>query len=120
MRSVAIILALFLSACAADGIAGNLAHQYLMPNASKLPRGDIDEITRLVSEKSGQPILGIALQRKGRRAGEVTVVTAYRVETTGRSWCILASEGSGSLATSPKEVLVLSLESLIGLALSED
>jgi hypothetical protein len=119
MRNAAIIVALFLSACAADRYRWNLAHQHLMPNASKLSRSDIEEITRLVSEKSGQPILGIALQQKGRRAGEVTVVTAYPsgnypedhsaywLRKEAGHWHI--TQGGAGLS-----------ESLIGLALSED
>jgi hypothetical protein len=90
-----------------------------MPNASKLPPADIEEITRLVSEKSGQPILGIALQRKGRYAGEVTVVTAYPSgnypEDHGAYW--LRKEGGHWRITQGGAGLS---ESLIGLALSED
>jgi hypothetical protein len=119
MRSAVIMVAILLGACAADRYRWNLAHEHLMPNASKLPRGDIEEITRLVSDKSGQPILGISLQRSGRRAGEVTVVTAYPSgnypEDHGAYWLRKEAghwriiKGGAGLS-----------ESLIGLALSED
>jgi len=90
-----------------------------MPNASKLPHADIEEITRLVSEKSPQPILGIARRRTGPHAGEVTVVTsmhagqtsednaAYWLRKEAARWHIV--EGGGGLS-----------QSLIGLALNED
>ena len=77
MRLVGIAILVLLSGCAADRYRWNLAHQHLMPNASKLPAADIEEITRLVSGKSVQPILGIARTRRGPHAGEVTVVTSY-------------------------------------------
>src|SRR5438067_8631939 len=82
MRVAAIVLAVLLSACAGDRCQWNLAHQHLMPNASKLPHADIEEITRLVSEKSPQPILGIARRRSGPHAGEVTVVTSMHAGQT--------------------------------------
>src|ERR1043165_7338086 len=75
--SVTVVAVILLSACAADRYRWNLTHQHLMPNASKLPRADIEEITRLVSTKSAQPILGIARKRTGPHAGEVTVATTY-------------------------------------------
>ena len=77
MRVAAVAIMLLLSACAGDRYQWNLAHQQIMPNASRLPRADIEEITRLVSERSAQPILGISRRRSGPHAGEVTVVTAY-------------------------------------------
>ena len=119
MRSLAVIAALLLNACAGDRYQWNLAHQQLMPNASKLPRADIEEITRLVSEKSPQPILGIARHRSGPHADKVTVVTsmhagqtsegnaAYWLRKEGAHWRIV--EGGGGLS-----------QSFIGLALNED
>lgn len=119
MRGAAIIVAILLTACAVDRYRWNLAHQHLMPNASKLPAADIKEITRLVSEKSPQPILGIALQRKGRRAGEVTVVTAYPSgnypEDHGAYW-LRKQAGHWRIVDGGSGLS----ESLIGLALSED
>jgi hypothetical protein len=118
-RALALLIIVAFGACAADRYRWNLAHQHLMPNASKLPRADIEEITRIVSAKSLQPILGISLQRSGRRAGEITVVTAYRsgnypedhgcywLRKEGGHWRII--QGGPGLS-----------ESLIGLALSED
>jgi hypothetical protein len=118
-RALAATIIVAFAGCAADRYRWNLAHEHLMPNASKLPRADIEEITRLVSAKSSQSILGISLQRSGRRAGDVTVVPAYpsgnypddhgaywlRRETG--HWRIV--EGGPGLS-----------ESVIGLALSED
>lgn len=77
MRTPVIMIAVLLSACAGNRYHWNLSHQHLMPNASKLPPADIEEITRLVSERSLQPILGIAYQPAGKRRGEVTVVTSF-------------------------------------------
>ena len=115
MRWVAVVVAVLLTACAADRYRWNMAHQHLMPNASKLPRADIEEITRLVSKKSLQPILGIARYRNG----EVAVVTAYPSgnypEDHGAYWLRKEAghwriiQGGAGLS-----------ESLIGLALSED
>src|SRR5262245_19575345 len=77
MRTTVLMVAVLLAACAGNRYQWNLSHQHLMPNASKLPREDIEEITRLVSVKSGQPILAIARTRNGRRGDEVKVVTSY-------------------------------------------
>jgi hypothetical protein len=71
------MIALLLSACAGHRYNWNLSHQHLMPHASRLPPADIEEITRLVSDRSLQPIFGIAYQIAGRRRGEVTVVTSF-------------------------------------------
>ncbi len=119
MRCAAIVVALLLTACAADRYRWNLAHQHLMPNATKLPPADIEEITRLVSEKSSQPILGVSRRRSGPHAGEVTVVTAYPSgnypEDHGAYWLRKEAghwriiQGGAGLS-----------ESLIGLALNED
>jgi hypothetical protein len=118
-RAIAFGLVLLLSGCAADRYEWNLTHQRLMPNASKLPRADIEEITRLVSEKSLQPILGIARRRSGPHAGEVAVVTAYPSrnypEDHGAYW--LRKEGGHWHITKGGPDLS---ESLIGLVLSED
>jgi hypothetical protein len=119
MRVAAIVVAVLLSACAGDRYQWNLAHQHLMPNASKLPRADIEEITRLVSEKSPQPILGISRRRSGSHAGEVTVVTAYPgghyPEDHGAYW--LRKEAGHWRITQGGAGLS---ESVIDLALSED
>ena len=119
MRVAAIVVAVLLSACAGDRYQWNLAHQRVMPNASKLPRADIEEITRLVSEKSPQPILGISHRRSGPHAGDVTVVTAYPSgnypEDHGAYW--LRKEAGHWRITEGGAGLS---ESLIGLALSED
>jgi len=118
-RALALAIIVTFAGCAADRYRWNLAHEHLMPNASKLPRADIEEITRLVSAKSLQPILGISLQRSGRRAGEVTVVTAYPSgtypEDHGAYW--LRKEAGHWRITQGGAGLS---ESLIGLALSED
>ena len=119
MRSAAIIVALFLSACAADRYRWNLAHQHLMPNASKLPRADIEEITRLVSQASLQPILGIAYQPTGRRRGEVTVVTSYPSGETpddNGSYYLRKDRGHWHITWGGTGLSY----SVIGLALSED
>jgi hypothetical protein len=119
MRSAVIMIAILLSACAGDRYRWNLAHQQLMPNASKLPRADIEEITRLVSQRSPQPILGISRRRSGPHAGQVTVVTAYPSgnypEDHGAYW--LRKEAGHWRITEGGAGLS---ESLIGLALSED
>ncbi len=119
IRSAVVVIAVLLSACAGDRYRWNLSHQQLMPNARKLPRVDIEEITRLVSEKSPQPILGIARRRSGLHAGEVTVVTAYPSgnypEDHGAYW--LRKENGHWRITQGGAGLS---ESLIGLALSED
>ena len=119
MRCAAIVVALLLTACAADRYRWNLAHQYLMPNPTKLPPADIEEIARLVSEKSPQPILGVSRWRSRPHAGEVTVVTAYPSgnypEDHGAYWLRKEAghwriiQGGAGLS-----------ESLIGLALNED
>jgi len=119
MRGAAVFLAVLLSACAGDRYHWNLAHQQLMPNASKLPRADIEEITRLVSEKSPQPILGIARRRSGPHVGEVTVVTSFHAGETsdGNAAYWLRKEGGHWRITGGGGGLS---QSLIGLALSED
>ena len=90
-----------------------------MPNASRLPAADIEEITRLVSQASAQPILAISRQRSGPHAGEVTVVTAYPSgnypEDHGAYW--LRKEAGRWRITQGGAGLS---ESLIGVALSED
>ena len=90
-----------------------------MPNARRLPRADIQEITRLVSQKTSQPILGISRWRTGPHAGEVTVVTyglgahypktagVYELQKEAGHWRITHEGHSLS-------------ESMIGIALSED
>jgi len=90
-----------------------------MPNASKLPPGDIDEITRLVSERSGQPTLGIAYQCAGRRRGEVTVVTSYLSGETpddNGSYYLRKDRGHWHIIWGGAGLSY----SVIGLALSED
>ena len=90
-----------------------------MPNASKLPSADIEDITRLVSERSLQPILGVAYQREGRRRGEVTVVTSYPSGETpdDNGSYYLRKDGDHWRITWGGTGLSYSL---IGLALSED
>jgi len=90
-----------------------------MPNASKLPPADIVQITRLVSERSWQPILGIAYQRAGRRRGEVTVVTSYPSGETADdngSYYLRKDHGHWHITWGGTGLSY----SVIGLALSED
>jgi hypothetical protein len=119
-RAIAITLAVTVAGCAADRYRWSLAHEYLSPNARHfLSRGDIEEITRVVSAATPQPVLGIAYLRHGEQAGKVTVVTSFEDGQTsdGNSafwlrkqeghWHIVG--GGGGLS-----------QSLIGMALSDD
>ena len=119
MRATVIVIAILLSACAGDRYRWNLAHQDILPNARKLPHSDIEEITRLVSERSAQPILAISRRRSGPHAGDVTVVTAYPSghypEDHGAYW--LRKEAGHWRITEGGAGLS---ESLFGMALSED
>ena len=73
MRTTVLMVAVLLAACAENRYHWNLSHQHLAPNASKPPAADIEELTRLVSERCPRPILGVAYQWEGRRRGEVTL-----------------------------------------------
>ena len=65
-----------LTGCASERFEWNLAHQQLSPEVRKMPVSDIREITRLVSERSGAPIL--CMHRTGKSgpyADQIWVVT---------------------------------------------
>lgn len=66
MKSVAAVIALFLAACAEDRYSWNLAHAWLNPR-TPLPRKDLEEIVRLVSNTTNEPISAITLSRESGR-----------------------------------------------------
>jgi hypothetical protein len=73
------ILALVFTGCAspADRYHQNIAHEYLSPAIRKLPRSDVEEITRVVSAVTMQDIVGISKGKNEAVPGEVNVTTAY-------------------------------------------
>jgi hypothetical protein len=74
---IRLLAVLVLAGCANQRFEWNLAHQRLSPEVRKLPEADIREITRLVSERSGAPIVCMrSTGNKGPDAGQIWVVTA--------------------------------------------
>ena len=80
----------------------NLARQYVSPAVRKMPQADINEITRLVSERSPSPIHCMFYTgRKEPFSGEVCVITAdprtmalnenglFRLKKEGGVWHII-------------------------------
>ena len=79
MRRSLLLLALALSACAtaSDRYQHNIAHEYLWPTIRKMPRKDIEEITRVVSAATMQDIVAIWEGKNEMVPGEVNVTTAF-------------------------------------------
>ena len=79
MRCSVALLAFALTACASveDRYQRNIAHEYLSPTIRKMPRKDIEEITRVASAATMQDIVGIWKGKNEVVPGEVNVTTAF-------------------------------------------
>jgi hypothetical protein len=104
LRALTVLPILALTACASDRYEWNLAHQQLSPKMQKMPRADIEAITRLVSERSLAPIFCMRYTgSKGPYANEVWVVAAdsatmedshnglFRLKKQNGTWRIIDS-----------------------------
>jgi hypothetical protein len=111
LRALTVLPILALTACATQRYEWNLAHQELSPVMQKMPRADIEAITRLVSEHSPAPIF--CMHYTGARppySNQVWVVTAdsatmedsrnglFRLQKQNGTWRILS--GGFGLSTS--------------------
>ena len=76
MKRLLAFLLLALVSCAHDRYRWNLMHAYITP-WTHLSQSDVQEIVRLVSYATPQPLVGITTDRKGREPGKVNVITAY-------------------------------------------
>jgi len=111
LRALIVLPILALTACATQRYEWNLAHQQLSPKMQKMPRADVEAITRLVSEHSSAPILCMRYTGSKRPyADEVLVVAAdsatmeesrnglFRLQKQNGTWRILS--GGFGLSTS--------------------
>ena len=82
MKSVAAVIALLiLAACAEDRYRWNLAHAWLNPR-TPLPRKDFEEVVRLVSYATKEPIGAINVSREsGRLQADVSTSTTVSTHT---------------------------------------
>jgi hypothetical protein len=60
-----------------DRYQANIAYEYLSPKIRKLPRKDIEEITRVVSGATMQDIVGISKGKSEAVPGDILVTTAF-------------------------------------------
>jgi hypothetical protein len=101
---------LALIGCATERYEWNLAHEHLSPKVLQMPQADVREITRLVSEHCGAPIICIRRSDSGPYTGEVWVVAGnkttmensenalFRLNKQNGIWRII--EGGYGLSTS--------------------
>jgi hypothetical protein len=91
----AVVALLVLATCAEDRYRWNLAHAWLNPR-TPLPRKDFEEIVRLVSYATDEPIGAINVSRKsGSLQADVLTSTTvsthtFVVEKRGAAWFIVS------------------------------
>ena len=97
MKTVSGVIALLiLSACAEDRYRWNVAHAWLNPR-TPLPRKDFEEIVRLVSYATNEPIGAINVSRQpGRLQADVRTSTTvsthtFVVEKRDSAWYIVSA-----------------------------
>jgi len=100
------LVAVVVAGCAEDRYRWNLAHAYVTP-WTHLSQSDLEQIVRLVSHATPQPIRGITTYRKRGDQNKIHVITAYadnsiadhctgfEVEKIGGKWRI-TFQGSSS------------------------
>ena len=66
-----VLTLLAFTGCATARYEWNLAHEHLSANVRQIPLAEIQQITRLVSEKCGEPIICIHRIDSGPYAGEI-------------------------------------------------
>ena len=96
MKSLTAVAALLLlAACAEDRYRWNLAHAWLNPR-TPLPRKDFEEVVRLVSYATNEPIGAINVSRESGhlQADVITSTTVsthtFVVEKRGSAWYIVS------------------------------
>ena len=91
----AVVALLLLVACAEDRYRWNLAHAWLNPS-TPLPRKDFEEVVRLVSYATNEPIGAITVSRESGhlRADVITSTTVsahtFVLEKRGSAWYIVS------------------------------
>lgn len=94
-RLSAVVALLLLAACAEDRYRWNLAHPWLNPR-TPLPRKDLEEVVRLVSYATDEPIGAInVLRESGRLQADVLTGTTvsthtFMLEKRGSTWHIMS------------------------------